>query len=433
MKQPLAHRLRPKSLDELMGQEQSLGSDKPLRQTLDLGRVPSMIIWGPPGSGKTSFIRLITSNPLYEPVYLTAVSAGTKEINKLLRQRKIPNNREEQSSLTKAGKFVLIIDELQHLNRSQQEILLPYIEDGSIVFIGISTENPSFALNRALLSRTMLVVFEPLNETALKTIIEHALTDRQDGLGSDNIKIDKDAMDYIVVKSNGDARKALNTIEILSGIALKKTDRLITLQDASKLSEVNLLPYDKKEDEHYHIISAFIKSMRGSDPDAAIYYLARMIESGEDPRFILRRMTIFASEDIGNADPLALTIAVSAFHAFEITGMPEGFIPMAHAAVYLASSPKSNTTYMAYLRAKEDLKNHGYLPIPKHIINPVTKTDRDLGHGSGYRYPHDYAGGYVKQQYLPDRLKDAHYYTPKDAGYEKIIKSYLERIRKGDR
>ncbi len=420
MKQPLAHRLRPNSLGELAGQEHVLGEGKPLRQTLESGILPSMILWGPPGSGKTSFIKIITNNPLYEPIYTTAVSTNTKEINKILKQA--------HELRLSDKKPVLIIDELQHLNRSQQELLLPHVEDGSIVFIGISTDNPSFSLNRALLSRTTLVVFEPLKEQALKKIIERALTDKELGMGRSGVSINKDAMNYLIVRSNGDARKALNAVELLSDIASKRSDKTMTLQDASKLSEVNLLPYDRKEDEHYHTISAFIKSMRGSDPDAAIYYLARMIESGEDPRFILRRMIIFSSEDIGNADPLALTVSVSAFNAFEIIGMPEGFIPIAHAVAYLASSPKSNSSYMAYLKAKGEIQKTGYLDIPKHVINSVTELGKELGYG--YKYPHDYEGGYVEQQYLPDKLKDRHYYMPKNIGYEKVIKSYLEKIRK---
>ena len=422
MEQPLAYKLRPKTLDGLVGQEHVLGAGKPLRQTLEAGVLPSMIIWGPPGCGKTSFIRIITSNPAYETVSMTAVSANTKEINKVLKQA---------HDYTLSGKrLVLMLDELQHLNRSQQELLLPSVEDGSVVFIGISTDNPSFALNRALLSRTTLVVFEPLGEHALKVIIERALSDTQNGFGRNNIKINNDALDFIIVRSNGDGRKALNAVELLAGIALKRPDSTITIEDAAKLSESALLPYDRKEDEHYHTISAFIKSMRGSDPDAALYYLARMLESGEDPRFVLRRMIIFASEDIGNADPIALTVAVSAFHAFEVVGMPEGFIPMAHAAAYLASSPKSNTTYMAYLKAKADIQKYGYLEIPKHIVNPVTELGKELGYGEGYKYPHDYEGGHVEQQYLPDKLKDKRYYLPKDIGYEKIIKAYLEKIRK---
>ena len=414
--------MRPRSLDELAGQEHVLGRGKPLRQALESGTIPSMIVWGPPGCGKTTFIRIVTGRPGYDPVYMTAVSAGTKEINKVLK-------RTGDLGLTDK-KTVLVIDELQHLNRSQQEVLLPYVEDGSIVFIGISTDNPSFALNRALLSRTTLVVFEPLKEDALRAIIMNALSDGERGVGGKGIKMDRDAMDYLIVRSNGDARKALNAVELLADIALKKADRTVALQDASRLSEVNLLPYDRKEDEHYHTISAFIKSMRGSDPDAALYYLARMLESGEDPRFVLRRMIIFSSEDVGNADPLALTVAVSAFHAFEVVGMPEGFIPMAHAVAYLASSPKSNTSYTAYLKAKADLRKHGYLEIPRHIINPVTDIGKGLGYGDGYKYPHDYEGGYVDQQYLRDRLKGTHYYVPKDIGYEKIIKAYLDRIRK---
>ena len=421
MEQPLAYKLRPKTLDELVGQEHVLGAGKPLRQTLEAGVLPSMIIWGPPGCGKTSFIRIITSNPAYETVSMTAVSANTKEINKVLKQA---------HDYTLSGKrLVLMLDELQHLNRSQQELLLPSVEDGSVVFIGISTDNPSFALNRALLSRTTLVVFEPLGEHALKVIIERALSDTQNGFGRDNIKINNDALDFIIVRSNGDGRKALNAVELLAGVALKRPDRTITIEDAAKLSESALLPYDRKEDEHYHTISAFIKSMRGSDPDAALYYLARMLESGEDPRFVLRRMIIFASEDIGNAAPIALTVAVSAFHAFEVVGMPEGFIPMAHAAAYLASSPKSNTSYMGYLKAKADIQKYGYLEIPKHIVNPVTELGKELGYGEGYKYPHDYEGGHVEQQYLPDKLKDKRYYLPKDIGYEKIIKAYLEKIR----
>ncbi len=421
MEQPLAYKLRPKTLDELVGQEHVLGAGKPLRQTLEAGVLPSMIIWGPPGCGKTSFIRIITSNPAYETVSMTAVSANTKEINKVLKQA---------HDYTLSGKrLVLMLDELQHLNRSQQELLLPSVEDGSVVFIGISTDNPSFALNRALLSRTTLVVFEPLGERALKVIIERALSDTQNGFGRDNIKINNDALDFIIVRSNGDGRKALNAVELLAGVALKRPDRTITIEDAAKLSESALLPYDRKEDEHYHTISAFIKSMRGSDPDAALYYLARMLESGEDPRFVLRRMIIFASEDIGNAAPIALTVAVSAFHAFEVVGMPEGFIPMAHAAAYLASSPKSNTSYVGYLKAKADIQKYGYLEIPKHIVNPVTELGKELGYGEGYKYPHDYEGGHIEQQYLPDKLKDKRYYLPKDIGYEKIIKAYLEKIR----
>ncbi|MCL5878484.1 MAG: replication-associated recombination protein A [Deltaproteobacteria bacterium] len=422
MEQPLAYKLRPKTLDELVGQEHVIGAGKPLRQTLDAGVLPSMIIWGPPGCGKTSFLRIITSNPAYETVSMTAVSANTKEINKVLKQA---------HDYTLSGKrLVLMLDELQHLNRSQQELLLPSVEDGSVVFMGISTDNPSFALNRALLSRTTLVVFEPLGEHTLKVLIERALSDTENGFGRDNIRINNDAMDFIIVRSNGDGRKALNAVELLAGVALKRPDRTITIEDASKLSESALLPYDRKEDEHYHTISAFIKSMRGSDPDAALYYLARMLESGEDPRFVLRRMIIFASEDIGNADPIALTVAVSAFHAFEVVGMPEGFIPMAHAAAYLASSPKSNTSYMGYLKAKADVQKYGYLEIPKHIVNPVTELGKELGYGQGYKYPHDYAGGHVEQQYLPDKLKDKRYYLPRDIGYEKIIKAYLEKIRK---
>ncbi|MCL4477837.1 MAG: replication-associated recombination protein A [Deltaproteobacteria bacterium] len=418
--QPLANRLRPKTLDELVGQEQVLGPGKPLRQTLDAGILPSMIVWGPPGSGKTSFIKIITSRNVYETIYMTAVSIGTKEINSVLKETKALNLSNKR--------LVLVIDELQHLNRSQQELLLPYVEDGSIIFIGISTENPSFALNRALLSRTTIVIFAPLHEQALGSIITRAIKDFE-GI---EIRIENDAMDYIVIRSNGDGRKALNAIELLSGIAIKKPDRTITVDDAKKLSDVYSLPYDRKEDEHYHTISAFIKSMRGSDPDAAVYYLARMIESGEDPRFILRRMIIFASEDIGNADPLALTIAVSAFQAFEIVGMPEGFIPTAHAVIYLAGSPKSNSTYKAYINAKASIKEQGYVKIPKHLINPVNAFGREQGYGDGYKYPHDYEGGYVEEQYLPDKLVGNHFYIPKDIGFEKIIKAHLERIKKSN-
>jgi len=333
------------------------------------------------------------------------------------------------------------VDEIHRWNKAQQDALLPHIEDGTITLIGATTENPSFEVIGPLLSRCKVTVLDPLSHEDLKTVLLRALEDAERGLGSLRLKLDPEALVFLCETSDGDARRGLNTLEIAAGLKKmsdrsdlsdgsdKKTIGLATIEQA--LQKKSLL-YDKSGEEHYSLISAFIKSMRGSDPDAAVYYLARMLEAGEEPLFLARRMVIFASEDIGNADPQAIQVAISAMQAFDFVGMPEGWIPLAQAATYLASAPKSNASYMAYKKAKEDVEKEGALPIPKHIRNAPTKLMKELEYGKGYQYPHNFEGHYVKEEYLPEKLRGKKYYEPTENGLEKEIRSRLEKWR-GDR
>lgn len=390
---PLAETLRPQQLTDFVGQTHLIGSEKPLTKLLQSDQIPSLILWGPPGCGKTTLAFLIAKSTKAKFHHLSAVLSGIKDLRSL-----IESIEKERETLFQ-NHHILFIDEIHRWNKAQQDALLPYVENGTITLIGATTENPSFEVIGPLLSRCKVYVLESLSQENLKAIASSALQKMQR-------KIHDDALQFIINSSDGDARRILNTIEIAANLNKEK----ITLADAEAALQKKSLLYDRKGEEHYNIISAFIKSMRGSDPDAAIYYLARMYEAGEDPKFIARRMVIFASEDIGNANPAALGIAVHAFRAFEIVGQAEGWIPLAQAATYLATSPKSNASYVAYKNAKADVEEHGTLPVPLHLRNAPTSLMKDLGYGKEYQYAHDYKPEEIKHGYLPEKLLGKKYY-----------------------
>lgn len=407
---PLANRLRPKSLDKYFGQSHVVGEGKLLNRLIKADKIPSMIFYGPPGTGKTTLAEIISNqtNSLFER--LSAISSGVKDIREVISTAKT-----NLSMYNK--KTVLFIDEIHRFNKSQQDALLGYVEDGTITLIGATTENPFFEVNKALLSRCQIIELKPLTETDIRNIIKNALTEDKK-LREMNIQIDEKAIEVLVNSSNGDARSALNALEI----AVESTDQdngcLIIDEDAIKNSVFKpVLKYDKEED-HYNVISAFIKSMRGSDIDAALYYLARMIESGEDPKFIARRMVIFASEDIGLANPEALTVAINVFNAVNLIGLPECRINLSNGVIYLASSEKSNTSYIAIDKALEDIRQNKIYDVPGHLKDAHYDGAKSLNRGIGYKYPHS-DDSY--QQYLPDELKNQKYYDPKDIGYESKI------------
>lgn len=420
---PLADRIRPRSLYEFVGQGHIIDKGRFLRTAIESDRIPSLILWGPPGSGKTTLAHVIANATGSRFVFFSAILEGIKEVRELVKEAEIEFKKGERT--------ILFVDEIHRFNKAQQDAFLPHVEKGTIVLIGATTENPSFEVNAPLLSRCRVLALKPLTSDDLKTILKNAAADKDRGLGNMNLVVSEDAIDHIVKASHGDARTALNALEIAAGAAMPDEEglRKIELKDAEESLQRKALLYDKGGEEHYNVISAFIKSMRGSDPDAALYWMARMLEAGEDPLFVARRMVIFASEDIGNADPHAISVAVSAFQAFHLLGMPEGWIPLAHAATYLATAPKSNASYIGYLSAKEDVISKGPLPVPLHIRNAPTKLMKEMGYGKGYKYPHEY-GGYVKETYLPDELKGKSYYKPKESGYEKTIKERLEKLKK---
>lgn len=417
---PLADRMRPRNLDEVVGQEDLIGPGRPLRRQIEADQVPSLILWGPPGTGKTTLARVIAGHTKASFHALSAVLTGVKELKEVIDLAK----REQRFEGRKA---ILFVDEIHRWNKSQQDALLPHIENGTVTLIGATTENPSFEIIGPLLSRTKVYVLKLLEEAHLARIVKAALEDESRGLGKLKLAMEEEALQFIAGTSDGDARRALGTLEISAGLATEGMIRLETVEQA--LQKKSLL-YDKAGEEHYNLISAFIKSMRGSDPDAAVYWLARMLEAGEEPLFLARRMVIFASEDVGNADPQAIQVAVSAMQAFDFVGMPEGWIPLAQAATYLASAPKSNASYLSYLKAKEDIEAEGYLPAPLHIRNAPTQMMKDLKYGNGYQYPHDFEGHHVGQDYLPEKLKGRRYYDPTEIGYEAEIRARLEEIRK---
>jgi len=433
---PLADRMRPQSLDEFVGQEHILGPDKLLRKAVEEDRLPSLILWGPPGSGKTTLAMIIAHMSSANFIPFSAVLSGVKEVKDILKTAE-----EERKYYRK--KTILFVDEIHRFNRAQQDAFLHHVENGTITLIGATTENPSFQVIPALLSRAMVLVLHQLEPEHIRTILKRALTDQVRGLGAENLEIEEEALDFLSHSCHGDARTALNALEACLALLPPKPPktagaggggfsgvRRITLGIVEEALQRRALLYDKAGDEHYNIISAFIKSMRGSDPDAAVYWLARMLEAGEDPLFIARRMIIFASEDIGNADPQALQVAVSAKDAFHFVGLPEGWIPLAQAATYLASAPKSNASYMAYRQAKEDVDRYGSLPVPLHLRNAPTGLMKKLGYGQGYQYPHDTKEGFVAEDYLPDQLRQKRYYFPSDRGYEGLISQHLARLRK---
>lgn len=435
---PLADRMRPQLLDEIVGQGAILGPGKPLRRQIETDQLPSLILWGPPGSGKTTLARVIAQQTRTSFHALSAVLAGVKELKEIIELA-------QRLQRFEGKRTILFVDEIHRWNKAQQDALLPQIEDGTITLIGATTENPSFEVIGPLLSRTKVYVLNPLTQEELAIVVRRALEDKERGLGNLKLKLESDALEQICQTSDGDARRTLNTLEIAASLVVPSPvlpsavhplpprgegNKVINLSIVEQALQKKSLLYDKAGEEHYNLISAFIKSMRGSDPNAAIYYLARMLEAGEEPLFLARRMVIFASEDIGNADPQAIQIAMSAMQAFDFIGMPEGWIPLAQAATYLASAPKSNASYMAYLKAKGDVEKEGALPTPKQIRNAPTKLMKELGYGKGYQYPHNFEGHYVKEAYLPDKLQGKKYYEPSENGYEKEIKNHLEKLKK---
>ena len=419
---PLAERMRPNRLEDFVGQDHLLGEGHLLSNMLETGRQVSLIMWGPPGTGKTTLAKLLTDRLEAEFVSMSAVMSGVKDIRREV-------SRAEDSGELFKRQTVLFVDEIHRFNKAQQDALLPHVERGTITLFGATTENPSFEVNSALLSRCKTLVLEPLDEEALEHIVERAMADRQRGLGRRDLLLADQARDSIIQSASGDARTALNTLEIAAHAVDAAGRRTITTNDVEEAVQRKVIRYDKDGEEHYNVVSAFIKSLRGSDPDAALYYMNRMLEGGEEPRFILRRMLIFASEDVGNADPQALEVVTNAVKSFEFIGMPEGALPMTQAATYLACAPKSNAVIASYGKARRDAIEHGNLEVPKKLLNSPTDLHEEMGHGRGYKYPHNFDGNYVAEEYLPDELRDRRYYEPTDNGYEKEISERLERWR----
>jgi putative ATPase len=417
--QPLAERMRPKTLNEFVGQEHLLGPGKLLREMVAAGELHSLILWGPPGSGKTTLAQILANSAGAACIHFSAVSSGVKDLKKII---------QEAEALRRVGKStVLFVDEIHHFNKSQQDNFLPHVERGVLVLIGATTENPSFEVISPLLSRCQVLVLSPLSPEDIGKISDRALRDVQRGLGALNLEISADARAFLIEQSQGDSRIALNALETAATLARKDSgQRVIALKHVEEALQRRPLQYDKAGEEHYNVISAFIKSMRGSDPDAALYWLMRMIEAGEDPLFIARRMVIFAAEDIGNADPQALQVAVAAKDAFHFVGLPEGRIPLAQAVTYLATAPKSNASYKAMLAAAKDVEEKGALPVPLHLRNAPTPLMEKLGYGKDYRYAHDFPDHVVEQQHLPKQLAGRKYYSPSESGYEKEINERLK-------
>lgn len=420
---PLAERMRPETIDDVVGQQHLVGPGRLVREMVEGGSIGSLVLWGPPGTGKTTLASILAQSTDAEFVKFSAVLSGVRELREAIAAA--------DERLSHHGRrTVLFVDEIHRFNKAQQDAFLPHVENGTVLLIGATTENPSFEVIAPLLSRAAVVVLEPLVTADLERLVDRALMDRERGLGAHDISIDPAAREFLCERAYGDARAALNFLEGAARLTWLKKRTQIDLAIAEETVQQRALRYDKAGEEHYNVISAFIKSMRGSDPDAAIYWLARMIDAGEEPLFIARRLVIFASEDIGTADPQALPLAVAARDAVHFVGMPEGRIPLAHATAYLATAPKSNAAYKALGQAMADVKERGPLPVPKHLRNAPTQLMKDIGYGRDYKYAHDFDGNVVEQQHLPDELKSRSYYQPTDNGDEKSIGERLAKPRR---
>ena len=421
---PLAARLRPATLDEVVGQQHIIGKDKLLYRAIMADKISSIIFYGPPGTGKTTLAKVIANTTSAEFTQINATVAGKKDMEAVVEQAK-------NLSGMYGKKTILFIDEIHRFNKGQQDYLLPFVEDGTLILIGATTENPYFEVNGALLSRSIIFELKPLSKEDIKTLLMRAVYDKEKGMGAYDAVIEEEAVEFLAELSGGDARHALNAVELGVMTTERSEDGKIhiTLAVAEECIQKRVIRYDKSGDSHYDTISAFIKSMRGSDPDAAVYYLGRMLYAGESVTFIARRIMICASEDVGNADPNALTVAVSASLAVERVGMPEAQIILAHAAAYVACAPKSNSCSQAIFEVMEAVEQTGNLPIPVHLQDAHYKGAAKLGHGTGYKYAHDYPNHYVSQQYLPYELNGREFYRPSGNGYEVKIKEHMKRIK----
>ncbi len=422
---PLASRMRPRTLDEVVGQEHIIGKNRLLYRAIQADKLSSILFYGPPGTGKTTLAKVIANTTSAHFLQINATSAGKKDMEAVVEEAKGQAGMYGQ-------KTILFVDEIHRFNKGQQDYLLPFVEDGTVILIGATTENPYFEVNSALLSRSVIFELKPLGKEDIKTLALRALENEERGMGAYRAQIDPEALEFLADIANGDARNALNAIELGVLTTERSPDGIIhiTSQVAEECIQKRVVRYDKTGDNHYDTISAFIKSMRGSDPDAAVYYLARMLYAGEDVAFIARRIMICAAEDVSNADPQALVVAVSAAQAVERLGMPEARIVLAQAAAYVASAPKSNSAIMAIDQAMQEVGSNKTASIPAHLKDAHYKGAAKLGHGIGYQYAHDYPGHYVAQQYLPDELVGRRFYVPSDNGYEKQIREYFKSIGK---
>jgi len=418
---PLAARVRPRNFAEYVGQQNIIGDGRVLRKAIEADQLPSIILWGPPGSGKTTLAHVIANVSRSYYVPMSAVTAGVADLRRVVDEARTRRKATGQRT-------ILFIDEIHRFNKGQQDAILPYVENGEVTFIGATTENPSFEVISALLSRCRVFTLNALTDDEIRVIIERALKDGERGLAPLNVRLDDDALQLLVVMSNGDARVALNAIEMAAqGVQPGSDDtRQVTLHDMEDSLQKKALLYDKAGDQHYDLISALHKSLRGSDPDASLYWLGRMLEAGEDPLYIVRRLIRFASEDVGMADPQALVVAVAAQQAVHFIGMPEGNLALAQAVTYLATAPKSNSLYTAYSRVQKDVETTRNDPVPLHLRNAPTGLMQNLGYGKGYKYAHDYEGHFVEQQNLPDSMKGKRYYYPSEQGFEKTVLARLK-------